>query len=53
MGNFHPLGVVGRGNETQLQVGEKYIIQFSGSRVHGLRRWSKIKTTLDADCFMR
>ena len=29
MGNFHPLEVVGRGSETQLQVGEnsKYLIQ--------------------------
>ena len=35
MNNFHPLEVVDRGSETQLQVGEKYIIQFSALRVNG------------------
>ena len=28
MSNFHPLEVVGRGGETQLQVGENVIIVF-------------------------
>ena len=30
-GNFHPLEVVGRGSETQLQVGENYLLQISNS----------------------
>ena len=30
MTNFHPLEVVGRGSETQLQVGDLQTIQFEG-----------------------
>ena len=33
MSNFHRLEVVGRGSETQLQVGENVFIQFSALRV--------------------
>ena len=31
--NFHPLEVVGRGSETQLQVGENFFFQYNTSRV--------------------
>ena len=33
MGNFHPLDVVGRGSETQLQVGENLNYLIKSSRV--------------------
>ena len=32
IGNFHPLEVVGRGSETQLQVGEKNNFNHSASK---------------------
>ena len=34
MSNFHPLEVVCRGSETQLQVGENYICLFSSLRAN-------------------
>ena len=37
--NFHPLEVVGRGSETQLQVGENLNSSGLNVAVKGLRRW--------------
>ena len=34
--NFHPVKVVGRGSETQLQVGEKLNYLFSALRVNAM-----------------
>ena len=33
MGNFHPLEVVDRGSETQLQVGENSVEEHAGERL--------------------
>ena len=37
--NFHPLEVVGRGSETQLQVGENFNCLFSGITVTGYQAY--------------
>ena len=44
--NFHPLEVVCRGGETQLQVGENLIIKFSGLKENSSRHYTYINPML-------